>query len=103
MFDWLKNMLAKPILPFLEQGYRVVLLIQPAIEEFINKAVDLGITPGSPLHTTITNVASAIAAIENVLHKTIIFLGGSISSLAAVSSNSLSLELDKLKFMLSAK
>lgn len=100
MFNWLTNILAKPLLPILEQGYTVIALVKPAIEEFVAKAVELGITPGSTLYTTLTNIKDAVIAIEAVIVKTIQFLGGTVPSLAAVDASSLESEVAKLQALL---
>ena len=97
MFTWLSNLLAKPLLPILEQSYVVVSAIKPAIDDIIEKGVELGIAEGSSIHTTLTTIKDAVDAVNGAIVKTIEFLGGTIPEAASVGSASLKDEIDKLK------
>ena len=97
MFTWLTNLLAKPLLPILEQSYAVVSAIKPAIDDIIAKGVELGIAEGSSIHTTLITIQEAISAVSDAITKTIEFLGGTIPEAAQVGSASLKDEIDKLK------
>lgn len=97
MFTWLTNILAKPLLPILEQSYVVVAAIKPAIDDIIAKGVELGIAEGSTIHNTLITVKDAVDAISGVITTTIEFLGGTVPALAEVGSTSLEEEIEKLK------
>lgn len=96
MLTWLKNKLAAPLLPVLEQTYNVVIAIEPAINDIISKAAELGISNDSPILATLNTIKNAVSTIKDVVVKTIEFFGGEIP-VAAQGTLSLENEIEKLK------
>lgn len=98
MLTWLRNKIAGPLLPILDQTYKVVSGIVSSIGDVKKTAIELGLTPESPIISTMDTVHGAALAVKAVLQRVIEFLGGTLP--VTTSSADLNVEVDRLKKML---
>lgn len=94
MFNWIFKKLTKPLIPLLQQGYKVSTLVESGIREALTK-----LTPGTSTYEKLSTIYTAVILVSIVLKKTLIFLGGEVPTVNTASTN-LYEEIEKLKKMI---
>ena len=90
---WIIGKFAKPVLPILQQTYKVTVAVEDAIIEILKNLV-----VGSPAYVKADSVLDAVMVVKDAIFKIITFLGGSV--MASYAASNLQDEIDKLKKLL---